>query len=237
MHRILIAIGIAVVFIGCGAGKTEGQKKRDALSDAVEDLRDQLSKAKTVLGSTISEYDATVNNKDGDMIGHYKKFNTGIDDVEKQVEKVRAANKNVEVKAQGVWIEWQAGINNINDDGLKKASQERMDAVKKKFEAIDKEGDEAGAAYEKLMKDLKNHRNFLGTGDINQESVKILAKDWPKMQENAKTVSAFIDKMVGMCNNYLKQSAMKVEAPKAGCGAGEKKEGCGEAKEGCGTKQ
>jgi len=230
MNRILIAAGLAaVLLVGCQSGKTEGQKKTEGLQSAVGDLAKQLTKGKTVLGETLNHYKATVSGK-GDMIGNYKKFNNGIDDVEKQVAKIREANREVENAAAGVWTEWERKANKISDPDLKQASMDRMKKIQDKFKKIDREGDEARTSYEALMSELKSHRDFMGTGDINQESVKILSKKWPAMQKNAKTVNAFLDKMVKMCNSYVSSSKMAVKEEKksaVACGCGETKSGCG----------
>lgn len=236
MQRISIAAGLAaLLFVGCQSGKTEGQKKTEGLQSAVENLANQLTKGKAVLGETLNHYKATVSGQ-GDMLGNYKKFNSGIDDVEKQGAKIREANRAVENSAAGVWTEWERKANGISDPDLKQASLDRMKRIQDKFKAIDREGDEARKSYESLMTDLKSHRDFMGTGDINQESVKILSKKWPAMQKNAKMVNTFLDKMIGMCNDYVSSSKMAVKenAKSSGGCDSSYKSGCG-VKSGCGN--
>ena len=89
MRRFLAAVCVSVLAACAGGGKTEEQKQIDELTDNINDFAAALREGKTDLQATLAEHEAIVHNKDGDLIGHYKKFNTGVADVEETRADVR----------------------------------------------------------------------------------------------------------------------------------------------------
>jgi hypothetical protein len=209
--RIFLSVCVAVL-AACSKGKTEEQKQVDELTSAINEFAGSLKKGKTELQTTLAEHEAIVHNKDGDYIGHYKKFNGGLEDVEERRADVRKRVEEVKTAAASYFARWEANLGKYQDEELKKKSKERMDETKARYEKVHAEGTKARDHYEPLIKTLKEHALFWGT-ELNAEAAKALDKDSEKIQKESDGLKAAIDAVLAACDSYNKSVAMKTEPP------------------------
>ncbi|MHC4957003.1 MAG: DUF2959 family protein [Planctomycetota bacterium] len=226
MHRFVVAMLAGLILVGCESGKTEGQKTIDELSSAIGGLKDEMTKGRAELKTTVDEYALVVDNKDGDLIGHFQKFNSGLETVEQRRQKVRAQSEKLDLVAQQLWAQWDAQLAKFSSEDMKKRAMKRKEDTQAQFKKIDEESKQAREAYERMMTKLRDHANFLSV-DLNKSSVAELSKDWPELKKDTEKVFGFIDGMLKVIGDYETSIAMKTDPEKApGCGAGE---GCGAA--------
>jgi len=212
MKTMALALACAVV-VACGSsGKTEGQKQIDQLTSAINDLAKSVETGKATLQTTIAEHNAVVDNKDGDLIGHYKKFNTGLDKTEKERQTIVKNREAVKAAADPFFAQWKSELDKFTSPDLKARATERMEETRKRFEAISKIGDEARAAYEPLMATLKDHALFWAN-DLNADSAKALAKDSEQVNGDAKKLYGLLDQVIEAAKNYNKAVAMRMKPP------------------------
>jgi hypothetical protein len=212
MKRFLAAVCFPVLAACAGSGKTEEQKQIDELTENIDDFAAALRKGKTELQTTLAEHEAIVHNKDGDLIGHYKKFNTGVSDVEKRRADVRKRVDAIKATATAYFARWEANLAKFDSEDMRKRSRERMDQTKQRYEQVHAEGTKAKELYDPLMKTLKDHVLFWGA-DLNQESAKELEKDSEKLKADSDALIAAVDKVIEACGNYKKAVAMHTEPP------------------------
>jgi DNA repair ATPase RecN len=229
-NTVVAGLALAVLLAGCQGGQTEGQKMVQDLTKAINGFADSLRKGKAEIETTLAEYDQVINNTDGDLLGHFKKFNSGLDSIEKRAEAVRKQSDEVEKAADPFFAQWQADLEKFSSEDMKKRSKERMEETKKRFQEIDKIGDKAKAAYDPLMATLRDHALYL-SNDLYKAAAETLKKDAAKIEKAATTLYGLIDQILGAADNYNKAVAMRTNPPPAaeGCGEGEAKSGEGKS--------
>jgi hypothetical protein len=213
MHCFVVAILAGLVLVGCESGKTEGQKTIDELTAAIRSLKEEMIAGRGELETALKEYEMVVDNKDGDLIGHFSKFNSGLESVEKRRQKIKGEAEKLDLVAQQLWAQWDQQLAKFSSEDMKKRAMKRKEDTQAKFKKIDEEGDKAREAYERMMTKLRDHANFLSV-DLNKSSVAELSKDWPELQKDTEKVFGFIDGMLSVIGEYEESIAMKTEAPK-----------------------
>jgi chromosome segregation ATPase len=192
----------------CKAGATKGQKELEDLSGQIGKLSKQLSEGKDDLKTTMAEHDAIVNNKDGDFVGHFKKFSKGIETVEKDREGIKGQVQKVKDAASPYFTRWKDDNVKITDPGLRERDAKNMEATRARYEEIYKRGDEAKAAYDPLMVTLKNHHQFW-SNNLNAESAAQMKGDTEALDKNANTLYGLIDNVVAAAKKYNDSVAMR----------------------------
>ncbi len=200
-----------VAFVGaCKAGATQGQKELEDLSAQIAKLSSQLEEGKADLQQTMAEHDAIVNNKDGDFVGHFKKFSKGIERVEKGREGVRSRVQKVKDAAAPYFTRWKDDNVKITDPGLRERDAKNMEATRVRYDEIYKRGDEAKAAYEPLMVTLRNHHQFWAN-NLNATSAAQMKGDSEALDKNANALYGLIDKVVETAKKYNQSVALRAK--------------------------
>jgi len=192
----------------CKSGATQGQKELEDLTGQITKFSKQLEEGKADLQTTMAEHDAIVNNKDGDFIGHYKKFSKGIETVQKDRDGVRAQVEKVKAAAIPYFTRWKEDNTKITDPGLRERDAKNMESTHARYEEIYKRGDEAKAAYDPLMVTLKNHHQFW-SNNLNAESAAQMKGDTEALDKNANTLYGLIDNVVAAAKKYNDSVAMR----------------------------
>jgi len=206
------AFVLAVLIGACSSTGSKGQKELSDLTGEIDKLQKELTTGKTDLQKTLAEHDAIVNNKDGDYLGHYKKYNSGIEDVSKDREAVKARVDKVKAAAEPYFGRWRDDNSKITDPGLRARDASNLANTRARYDEIFKAGDEAKAAYEPLMTTLKNHSQFW-SNNLNAESAAQMKEDSAKLEKDANTLYGLIDKVVETAKKYNESVAMRVKPP------------------------
>ncbi|MFI5404070.1 MAG: DUF2959 family protein [Planctomycetota bacterium] len=199
---------LAALVGACKSGATQGQKELEDLTGQIGKFSKELEAGKADLQTTMAEHDAIVNNKDGDFIGHYKKFTKGLETVQKDRDGIRAQVEKVKAAAIPYFTRWKEDNVKITDPGLRERDAKNMDATHARYEEIYKRGDEAKAAYDPLMVTLKNHHQFW-SNNLNAESAAQMKGDTEALDKNANTLYGLIDNVVAAAKKYNDSVAMR----------------------------
>ena len=203
------AFVIAAIIGACSSTGSQGQKELKDLTGEIGKLTTQLEEGKTDLQATIAEHDAIVNNKDGDFVGHYKKYGKGIETVEKDRKGVQERVQKVKEAAAPYFARWKEDNSKITDPGLRDRDAKNMEATRARYDEIFKSGDEAKAAYDPLMVILRNHHQFWAN-NLNAESAAQLKGDTENLDKSAAHLYGLIDKVVASAKKYNESVAMRV---------------------------
>jgi hypothetical protein len=213
VRSVVAGVVAGALLVACGgSGQTEGQKQIEDLNKAINNLADSMRDGKAEIERTLASYDAVINNKDGDLLKHFKAFNKGLDNIEKRRADVKENGDALQTVADQFFATWEATITKMQSEDMQKRSKERMATTKKSFEQIDKWGDEGRAAYEPLMTTLRDHALYLSS-DLNPAAAKSLEKDAVKVDGNAKNLLDIMDKFLAAADEYNKKIAMKSTPP------------------------
>ncbi|HEX5135620.1 MAG TPA: DUF2959 family protein [Planctomycetota bacterium] len=206
------AFVLAALIGACSSTGSKGQKELADLTGEIDSLQKQLSEGKADLQKTLAEHDAIVNNKDGDFVGHYKKYKSGIERVSKDRDGIRERVDKVKAAAEPYFARWRDENSKITDPGLRARDAANMSTTRSRYDEIFKAGDAAKAAYEPLMETLKNHSQFW-SNNLNAESAAQMKGDTEKLDKDANAFYGLIDKVVETAKKYNESVAMRVKPP------------------------
>jgi hypothetical protein len=208
-----LCLVVAVGLVGCASsGKTEGQKRVDELTTAINELADSLKAAKTELQNTLAAHNKVVFNEDGDLLTPFEAFNKGLGKVAERRTEVAKRVDALNGIAKQYFAQWKADMAKFSDDSMRKRSEERMKDTQSRFDQLQKLGKQAKSIYEPLMKTLNDHKLYLAN-DLNKSAANSLQKDTKKVDEAAGDLYKIIDAVLGAATKYNQSVAMRTQPP------------------------
>lgn len=213
MKRIaFLVITAGALLMACGRGQTEGQIQVDKLTTEIDSLVRVLEKGRAELTATLAAHHEVIHNQEGDLLDPFKRFNSGLADMEKRREQVRGQVENVRAAAQPFFETWSKNLEKFNSEEMKNRSRERMEQTRQRYEEIRRNGEEARNAYDMLMPMLRDHALFLSS-DLNADSARALAKDDEKIKRQADSLLRNIDEVIVGSKRYNEAVAMRTQPP------------------------
>lgn len=219
MKKTAMLVVVALLGACASSGKTEGQKQIEDLTSQINKLSAILTEVKATVQVTMSEHEQIVNNKDGDLLGHYKKFATGVDKVEELRLKARAQMDAVKAAATPFFERWKQDITKFSSEDMKKRAEARMEETRQRYEEVKAKSEEVRTNYEAMMATLRDHRLFWAN-DLNATSAAELADDRAGLEQQADVVIAGVNGVIEWAKKYNEAVAMRTQpAPAEGEGA------------------
>lgn len=203
------AIVLAALVAACSSSGSKGQSELSDLTGQIDRLVKELTEGKVALQKALAEHNAIVDNKDGDFVGHYKKYSSALDDVAESRTAISERVTKVKGAAEPYFIRWRDENSKISDPGLRERDSKNMAATRARYDEIFKAGDAAKAAYEPLMKTLQDHRQFW-SNNLNAESAAQMKGDTEKLDKDANGLYGLIDKCSETARKYNESVAMRV---------------------------
>lgn len=74
---------LAALIGACSSTGSKGQSELADLTGEIDKLSKDLTAGKADIQKALAEHDAIVSNTDGNFVGHYKKYSSAIETVEK----------------------------------------------------------------------------------------------------------------------------------------------------------
>ncbi|MCK6460635.1 MAG: DUF2959 domain-containing protein [Planctomycetes bacterium] len=203
---------LAALIGACSSTGSKGQSELADLTGEIDKLSKDLTAGKADIQKALAEHDAIVGNTDGNFVGHYKKFSSAIETVEKDRKGISERIEKVKAAAEPYFSRWRDENSKITDPGLRDRDSKNMANSRARYDEIFKAGDAAKAAYEPLMKTLKDHRQFW-SNNLNAESAAQMKADSEKLGKDADALYGLIDKVVDTARKYNESVAMRVKPP------------------------
>jgi uncharacterized protein YhaN len=209
MHKTFKTIVLgAVLALAAGAAAQEGVKQTERLVRRAEDTAKQIVETKAELQNTLETYNTLVRGGSADAKRIYNDLRKGADRCEKKREDVRKRSADMEQEAHTFFEEWTASLAGINNEDLKKRSQERLNSTRVSFGEILSAGRRASADFDIFMGSLRDQIVYLGY-DLNPGAVTSLAEDAKKLNAQADTMFKSIDGVTATINKSA--SAIKAQ--------------------------
>lgn len=197
------------------AGKSEGQRRIETLSERIDDLVDDLERERSDLVSALVAHDAMVGLKDADLLARYKGFNRRLRSGERRLPRLDERLLAVREASEAWLAGWEADLTVIESDRLRRRSGERLARTRDLFERFVAKVEAVRADVEPILVELRDHATFLGN-DLNAQSVALLEADTKALQARAKTIYAEFEAAVAAGREFNRTIAMSVDPEAAG---------------------
>ncbi len=131
-QRSFVLVALLAAGPGCAdtyykAWEKLGYEKRDILVSRVEKARDEQTDAKQQFTSTLDQFKALTGFNGGDLEAEYETLNSSYNDCETEAAAVTKRINSVDKVAQAMFAEWQAELDQYQDQGLRASSAQKLD--------------------------------------------------------------------------------------------------------------
>jgi hypothetical protein len=185
----LIILGLS----GCssmyyGTMEKLGVHKRDIMVDRVKEARDTQNEAKQQFLTAMEQFKSVVNFQGGDLEKEYNKLNATLQKSESKATEVRKRISAVEDVSDALFSEWRSEIKQYSSDTLRKSSQQKYDATKKKYTELINAMKRAEGKLEPALAPLRDQVLFM-KHNLNARAIAGLSEELISVETN-------VDKLV-----------------------------------------
>lgn len=208
-RRLLLAtLAAAPLLASCTTAyyralETVGIEKRDILVDRVEDARDSQSDAKEQFTSALDRYRSVVSVDGGDLEEIYDRLAGELERSQERAQAVEERVAAVQSVADDLFAEWEDEIGDYSDAGLRRQSQQLLNATRADYRRLIAAMQRAEAAMDPvltLFNDqvlfLRHNLNARAIGSLETELDDIeraTANLIQEMERSIEEASRFID--------------------------------------------
>jgi hypothetical protein len=171
--------------VAATAGQTE-------LARAIGDTKSEVIQTRNELQNTVDAIDALSKQKGGDMRPTYDTFVSQIGKTETAAAWTRNRLGRMLSEADNHFGTWQRDIDSISNSDLKKKAQKRLTSVKKSYNNVIKDMQEAAPRFQALLSDLSDIQKTL-SNDLTQGGVKASRRSISDAQWNLKSARRSIN--------------------------------------------
>lgn len=201
--RWFILPAIILGLSGCssmyyGTMEKLGVHKRDIMVDRVKAARDTQNEAKQQFLTAMEQFKQVVNFQGGDLEKEYNKLNATLKKSESKAADVRNRISAVEDVSDALFGEWRLEIKQYSSDTLRKSSQKKYDATKKKYTDLIKAMKRAEAKLEPALAPLRDQVLFM-KHNLNARAIAGLSEELISVQTN-------VDKLVRDMESAIAQA-------------------------------
>jgi hypothetical protein len=201
--RLFIIPAMVLGLSGCssmyyGTMERLGVHKRDIMVDRVKAARDTQNEAKQQFLTAMEQFRGVVNFQGGDLEKEYNKLNATLQKSESKAAEVRDRIRAVEDVSDALFSEWRSEIKQYSSDRLRKSSQQKYDATKKKYTELIKAMKRAEGKLEPALVPLRDQVLFM-KHNLNARAIAGLSDEVISVQTN-------VDKLVRDMESAIAQA-------------------------------
>jgi hypothetical protein len=182
--------------------ETFGVHKRDILVDRVEEGREAQADAKQEFVSALDAFKQVVDFQGGDLEELYDELKdrhaSSADAVEEVESKVRA----IEQVAQDLFSEWKSEIGQIQDDDLRRGSEDLLRDTQTRYGKLIKAMKNAEAKMEPVLTAFNDRVLFL-KHNLNAKAIASLQDQVTKMETNVGALVADMEKSIAEADAFI----------------------------------
>ncbi|HSR13396.1 MAG TPA: DUF2959 domain-containing protein, partial [Thermodesulfobacteriota bacterium] len=188
MKLRLFALLSLAALAGCssmyyGTMEKLGVHKRDIMVDRVKAARDAENEAKQQFVSALEQFKSVVNFQGGDLEKEYDKLNATYQKSEAKAAEVRDRIRAVEDVSDALFKEWRSEIKEYKSDRLRRESQRRYDATRKKYAELITVMKRAESKLEPALASLRDQVLFM-KHNLNARAIAGLSSEVGDVQMN-----------------------------------------------------
>ena len=209
LFQIMMCLA-AIVPVGCA---TRGYQRASVTALSIEVLKTELAAAKDQLDTSVGALDNVVSAADASE--PYEEFVNALAAMEGQADTIRAQTEAVRSSGATYFAEWEAKLASFTNEDIRKLSETRRADLMSTYDEINAVSEKTKEAYEPLMADLNDIKQYLGV-DLSAASVSGIGEQVKKVKGEAAKVQESIDVLV----QALDQLSSKLATGSAGGGTG-----------------
>jgi hypothetical protein len=211
--RLFIIPAMVLGLSGCssmyyGTMERLGVHKRDIMVDRVKAARDTQNEAKQQFLTAMEQFRGVVNFQGGDLEKEYNKLNATLQKSESKAAEVRDRIRAVEDVSDALFSEWRSEIKQYSSDRLRKSSQQKYDATKKKYTELIKAMKRAEGKLEPALVPLRDQVLFM-KHNLNARAIAGLSNELISVQTNVDRLVRDMESAIAEADAFI--ASLKAE--------------------------
>lgn len=180
-----------------------GVHKRDILIDRIESTQEAQKEAQEEFVSAL-EHLRSINDFDGgDLEKFYNKLNDRFEDSEAAAKEIVERIEKVDSVADALFSEWKDEIELYTSSKLKRESQSKLNATKKRFRSLMSSLDRSRQAMTPVLNSLRDNTLYL-KHNLNARAI-------TSLKGELKSIDADITKLIKNMESSIKESDMFID--------------------------
>lgn len=205
--RLPVLLAVVLGLYGCstmyyGAMEKMGVHKREIVVDRVKAARDTQEETKQQFLTAMEQFKSVVNFQGGDLEKEYNKLNSTLRKSEAKAEEVRARIKSVEDVSEALFGEWREEIKQYTSDSLRRSSQQKYDATRKKYTELIKAMKKAESKLDPALAPLRDQVLFM-KHNLNARAIAGLSKEVVSVQTNVDRLVRDMESAVAEADAFI----------------------------------
>ncbi len=205
--RLLILAALALSLGGCstvyyGTMEKMGIHKREIMVDRVKEARETQKEAKQQFLTAMEQFKSVVNFQGGDLEKEYNRLNATLQKSESKAADVRDRIRAIEDVSDALFREWSAEIKQYNSDTLRKSSQQKYDATKRKYSELIRVMKRAEAKLEPALAPLRDQVLFM-KHNLNARAIAGLSKEVVHVQTNVDQLVREMESAIAQADGFI----------------------------------
>lgn len=175
-----------------------GIHKRDIMVDRVEAAQESQKDAQEQFASALEQFDSVIKLEDTDLKRAYDALNYEYNAIEDAAQEVSMRINKVESVAEALFDEWNEELELYKSNDLRRASQKKMDATKRRYVDMMKSMRRAEASMEPVLLSFHDNVLFL-KHNLNAQAIGSLKGEFGSLKND-------IDKLIAQMNQAIASS-------------------------------
>jgi signal transduction protein with GAF and PtsI domain len=188
---VLVAALVALN-MGQVMSQTGGSKDTKKLKSKVEEAHKSVAEAENQVKETMTLYNSLFEEEADKPESTYKKLSKAVEDCDKVAKDARKSVDSMREDLTKFFGTWEEEIEKYSSDAMKQQSQDRLAAVKGKFDRFNTALNEASELYAPFIASLRDQVLFLGR-DLSPEALSALQGEATKLNEDVAKLYVKVD--------------------------------------------
>jgi chromosome segregation ATPase len=186
-----LALAFAAAALPAGCAKDEGRERSGKAVEGLRDTRAELANSEKQVDEVLAAAGA-VQSAQGDLKPAYEKYKKEVAQTEDAADDARKRAQNMRNRSQEYQAKWQQEMSQVSSPELKAAAQARAAKVRGRFDMIQAKAQDARAAYEPFMRDLKDLQTYL-SNDLTPPAVQAAGPVFDKVRSSGQVLKQKLD--------------------------------------------
>ena len=169
---LTLAVGAGMAPLG-GCSST-GPARTEKTASSIASARDELGKTRRQIDATLASLNMLLSSGEADLRKNYDKFAKETDAMTSEAGKIQKRQAEMAAKGRAYFDGWKQEGDTIQNEELRRLSQERWAQVQDRFTSIQASYAGAKDAFIPFMQDLQDIKKFL-SNDLNANGIQTLA--------------------------------------------------------------
>lgn len=202
-----VVLAMVLGLTGCssvyhGAMEKMGVHKRDIMVDRVKAARDTQNDTKEQFLTAVEQFKEVVHFQGGDLEEEYNKLNATLEKTEDEAAGVRSRIRAVEDVSVALFSEWESEIQQYHSDTLRKASQQKYDATKRKYTELIEAMKKAEAKLEPALVPLRDQVLFM-KHNLNARAIAGLSGEVVSVQTQVDRLVRDMESAIAQADSFI----------------------------------